>query len=545
VSTVPRTAARLVLAAPVLAFAALAAGCGGSSGDGAGAGAGPVSSTSVAAIGKATSVAASGSRPAPGQGGKLVWSSYLPSTWDPVTSQAGTDVTPLSLVYSALTHLDLNGNPVPELATRWAYSTDGLGLTFTLRPNLVFSDGTKLDATAVKENILRGRDFKASLIAPQLVSVADVQTPDPLTVKLVLKDKDYDLPRVLAGKTGEMVSPSAFTKNAGALATQPVGAGPFKLVKLTSGSAASLVRNPTYWNAGQILLSELDVLNAQNPQTVVASLKTGDINLAWVQAASTVAAIKATPGLKVDVVPSLRANSIEVNAAMKPFTDPRVTQAVNYAIDRTSLLKTIFAGIGEVTYQPFPKGYVGYSAAAANLYPYDPAKAKQLLAAAGYRSGGPAFTIDYFDSGSFKALAEALQAQLDAVGFKTKLAALPIAQAAQLVYVDHSIAFNPNGISGRESPLQMLNIQYAKDGLLNPCRCASADLTAALDAVGQVPTDGPQYPSLLQKATLTGAQQSANVFLTTQPWIYAYSSKVHGIQPYLVVERFEGTYVDK
>jgi ABC-type transport system substrate-binding protein len=541
----PLRTVRMVAAAPVVALAMLAAGCGGSSGSGAEAGSGSSAAPSVAAIGNATSVAAAGNLPAPGQGGKLVWSSYLPSTWDPVTSQAGTDVTPLSLVYSALTHLDLNGNPVPELATKWAYSTDGLSLTFTLRPNLVFSDGTTLDATAVKENILRGRDFKASLIAPQLVAISDVQTPDPLTVRLILKTKNYDLPRVLAGKTGEMVSPTAFTKNAGGLATQPVGAGPFKLVKLTSGSAASLVRNATYWNASQILLSELDVLNAQNPQTVVASLKTGDINFAWVQAASTVAAIKATPGLTVDVVPSLRANSIEVNAAMKPFTDPRVAQAVNYAIDRASLRQTIFAGIGEVTYQPFPKGYVGYSAGAANLYPYDPARAKQLLAAAGYSKGGPSFTIDYFDTGSFKALAEALQAQLDAVGFKTKLAALPIAQAAQLVYVDHSIAFNPNGISGRESPLQMLNIQYAKDGLLNPCRCASAELTAALEAVGQVPTVSPQYPALLQKATLTAVQQSANVFLTTQPWIYAFSKRVHGIQPYLVVERFEGVYVDK
>jgi peptide/nickel transport system substrate-binding protein len=105
------------------------------------------------------------------------------------------------------------------------------------------------------------------------------------------------------------------------------------------------------------------------------------------------------------------------------------------------------------------------------------------------------------------------------------------------------VAFNPNGISGRESPLQMLQVQYAKDGLLNPCRCAPTKLTAAFDAVARVPTDSEGYPSLLQQATAIAARTSANVFIATQPWVYAHSSKIQGLQPWLVTERFEGVYV--
>jgi peptide/nickel transport system substrate-binding protein len=230
---------------------------------------------------------------------------------------------------------------------------------------------------------------------------------------------------------------------------------------------------------------------------------------------------------------------------MPPFNNPKVVQAVNYALDRSTILKTIFGGIGKVSYQAFPRGYVGYSEAAANLYPYDPAKAKSLLAAAGYASGGPSFPITYFDFGPYKALAELLQSELNAVGFQTTLTSLPLAQAGTAVYVNHSVAFNPNGISGRESPLQMLEIQYAKDGLLNPCRCAPSKLTAAFDTVAKTPTDSPDYPKLLQKATEIASKTSANIFLSTQPWVYARSTKVQGLQPYLVAQRFEGVYVQQ
>ena len=481
--------------------------------------------------------------PAPGKGGKVVWASFLPSTWDPITSTAGTDVTALSLVYSGLTKMDTKGRPVPDLASAWTWSKTGLALTFTLRPGLVFSDGTKLDSKAVKQNILRGRDDPKSLIAPQLAPISSVSTPSPTTVIVRLSTPDFDLLRVLAGKTGELVSPKAFTTNPAGLSTQPDGAGPFTLTNLVSGSSATLVRNPTYWNASQILLSELDLRFITNPQTVVASLKTGDINMAWLGTNTVIPALLGQPGIKIDVVPSLRAYSIEVNQAMAPFTNFKVVQAVNYAIDRATIVKTIFGSIGKVSYQAFPRGYVGYSQDAANLYPYDPAKAKALLAAAGYTSGGPSFAITYFDYGSYKALAQLLQAELNAVGFQTTLTVLPLAQAAQAVYVDHSVAFNPNGISGRESPLQMLQVQYATNGLLNPCRCAPSKLTAAFNAVAKVPFDSKTYPATLQKATALAAQTSANIFIATQPWVYAHSAAIEGLQPYLVTERFEGVYV--
>ena len=97
---------------------------------------------------------------------------------------------------------------------------------------------------------------------------------------------------------------------------------------------------------------------------------------------------------------------------MPPFNNRDIVQAVNYAIDRKTLLSTIWDNIGKVSYQAFPRGYVGYSEAAANLYPYNPAKAKALVAASGL-STPVAFPITYFDYGPYKALAEALQSELE------------------------------------------------------------------------------------------------------------------------------------
>src|SRR4051794_22331513 len=112
-----------------------------------------------AVFGAATLLAACGDGTvgAAGGGGTLKWGWALTTSWDPVTSSAGWDVHVLSLVYAGLTKLDEKGNAVPGLASGWKYNADGTEVTFTLRPGLKFSDGTVLDADAVRKSLERGR----------------------------------------------------------------------------------------------------------------------------------------------------------------------------------------------------------------------------------------------------------------------------------------------------------------------------------------------------------------------------------------------------
>src|SRR5690349_19448157 len=174
--------------------------------------------------------------------GTLKFGWALVTSWDPVTSSAGWDVHALSLVYTGLTKLDEKANAVPALASSWKYNDDGTQITFTLRPGLTFSDGTALDATAVKKSLERGRDFEKSLIAAQLVNFKRISAPNPTTVVIDLSVTDYQVPNLMAGKTGHVVSPAAFEKDAAALATKPVGHGPFQLTSYVPQASAKLVR---------------------------------------------------------------------------------------------------------------------------------------------------------------------------------------------------------------------------------------------------------------------------------------------------------------
>ena len=138
--------------ATALALSLLAAACG---------------STTSSSAGSASSTSA-------GASGTLNWEWELPTSWDPVTSSAGWDVHALGLVYASITTLDPSGTVGPGLATSWSYAANGKSVTFTLRPGLKFSDGTPLDAAAVKKNILRGQKQSTSNIASELAVISNV-----------------------------------------------------------------------------------------------------------------------------------------------------------------------------------------------------------------------------------------------------------------------------------------------------------------------------------------------------------------------------------
>ncbi|MGD0982156.1 MAG: ABC transporter substrate-binding protein, partial [Solirubrobacteraceae bacterium] len=282
----------------------------------------------------------------------------LPTTWDPVTSSAGNDFMSLGLVYAGLTELNQQGDVEPALATSWKFVDNGLGLEFTLRKGVTFTDGAPFNADAVKANILRGQQ-PTSEIAAQLSTIKSITILGPYTIKFNLNALDYGLPLRLAGKTGEMVSPKAIATNAAGISTQPDGAGPFELTNYVPNTSATLVRNPNYWDAKDIHITQVNLLEITDPETLLAALQTGQVNVASLAGASANAAIAA--GFKVKVVPSLAVASIEVNSAMAPFQDPRVVEAINYALDRAALKQTYDAGIGGVDDEPFPAGYVGYS----------------------------------------------------------------------------------------------------------------------------------------------------------------------------------------
>lgn len=474
-----------------------------------------------------------------GNTGTLKWGWELPTSWDPITSSAGWDVHVLSLVYSGLTKLDPAGSAVPALATAWKYSADGTTVTFTLRPNLTFSDGSPLDATAVKKSLERGRDFPKSLVAAQLVNVKAITAPDASTVVIQLGVADYQIPNLLAGKTGMIVSPKAFEADAAGLANKPVGAGPFTLTSYVQNAKATLVRNATYWDAANIKLAGFEAYPLPEPATVVAALSSGQYDVAQIPGSQVDAATAA--GLKVQVIPSLVVATLDVNVAKKPFDDPKVVEALHYAVDRAALLKTAQFGHGDVAYQPFPKGYAGYDASLDGIYAYNPDKARQLLRESTYGANPVDLVIT---TAVAEGVPEQLQSQLQAVGFKPTLDVIPQAQATQLVYVQHAKALFVDQFAGRDSAVQAFQVLFGSQGLMNPARTAPpVELTTALAKVSKTPLDDPGYPAALQAATAIAVKAMPNTFLYTVPRILARRANVSAIGEFTVVQRFEGVTV--
>jgi len=518
----PRRAARrgALAGAAAIALTLLAAACGSS----------------------ASSTAGSSSSVAAGATGTVNWEWELPTSWDPVTSSAGWDVHALGLVYASITTLDPAGTAGPGLATGWKYAANGKSVTFTLRPHLKFSDGTVLDAQAVKANIERGQKQSTSNIASELAVISKVVVNSPTSFTLDLAQVDYQVPDLLAGKDGMMVSPAAFTKDAGSLPTHPVGAGPFKLTSYVPDSHADLVRNPGYWDASQIHLANFTVQSITQPEQILAALQSGQVNVAYI-AGNQVASAKAA-GFKIAVIPSEVVNELDIQTTTAPFNKPDVVKAINYAINRQAILQVQASGYGAVSYQPFPKGFVGYNPALASLYPYNPAKAKQLLAQAGYPNG---VKITLSTVSTSDSLAEQLQSQLKQVGISVTIKDIPAATETQYLYLDKTIPLAIDGTAGRNSPVEMLDVLYSQQGLMNvngKTSTTSTTVTQALNQALTVPLGSGSYPSTLQKAVSTAVTNDPiHIWLYTNPRIFAYSPKVTGIPYDLVQQRWEGVRV--
>lgn len=495
------------------------------------------SSPSGPSTGGPGSAAAAGSA-----NGTLNWEWELPTSWDPVTSTAGWDMHVLGLVYASITTLNPAGNAEPGLASAWKYAPDGKSVTFTLRPGLKFSDGTPLTATDVRENITRGQTQQNSTVAAELSVISKVIVNSPASFTLDLTQVDYQVPDLLAGKDGMIVNPSAF-KDVKSIPTRPEGAGPFGLTSYVPDSHADLVRNPDYWDASQIHVANFNVLDITQPEQVLSALESGQVNVAYI-AGNQVASAKAA-GFKVDVIPSEVVNELDIQTSTPPFNNPKVVQAINYAIDRQAIVQVQAAGYGSVAYQPFPAGFVGYSPALANEYPYNPAKARQLLAQAGY-SKGLSITLTSIAS-TDDPLAEQIQGQLHQVGITVTIKDISPDTSTQYLYLDKTIPLAIDGTAGRMSPVEMLDVLYGQQGLMNVTGKASTVPAAASHALSRaltVPLNSPSFPAALRSAVTTAVRdEPIHIWLYTNPRIFAYSPTVSGIPSDLVQQRWEGVTV--
>lgn len=449
----------------------------------------------------------------------LKWaSSYFPAHWDPVVSGSGAQFRQLALVYASLTRTDDKGNAVPDLASSWDYNAAGDVITFHLRPGLTFSDGEPVNAAAVKLAIERAKEQKTSAIFGDLTSVKSVVASSDLDVVVNLAQTDYQIPLLFGERVLQIASPKA-AADPTALDQKPIGAGPFVVEDLVPGTKAVLKKNPAYWDAANIHIDKVELVSAPDVATVVAGLQTGVYNFADIPASQREAATAA--GLDTFVQPGFNASNISLNVNKAPFNDPKVVDAVRYAVNRQEFVDKLTFGNGVATTQPFPPGYVAYDPQSADLFPYDPAKSKQLLAEAGFKPGQITLTLVIPKA---QPDAEIVQSQLAAVGIKVDI---KIDKNWSTPFFAKDLTVSLYGTTGRDSAVQTLTAHFGPDGPLNLSSPYEPDgFEAALSKVRKTPLDAPDYATLLQAATRAGLQSKALVFTYSSPNLYAKSKGI-------------------
>ncbi|MDR7481540.1 MAG: ABC transporter substrate-binding protein [Armatimonadota bacterium] len=369
------------------------------------AGAGALLTSSASAWAR---LALAGPQPAaePKKGGTLViaWEAD-PGVLVPGLSTGGATVRALVLMYDSLVHEDLtkpagqvDSPPItPGLAERWTISPDGMTYTFTLRRGVKFHDGTEVDAEAVKFNFDRAIDerhpfFDATLrsINFSLVGyrvIKETRVVDRYTFQLLLTEPFPSLLRNLATRTTGIVSPTAIRRlGKDRFALAPVGSGPFKFVEQERGVKVVLERNPDYWG-GAPLLDRVVIRPIIEAASRVAALVAGEVDVMVVIPPDSVHQLRFNRSIQVAFAGPPHIWFWMLNCRATPTRDRRVRQALNYAVNREGLVKDILRNTATVARGPFPPGNPGYAKDNVAGYTYDPARARRLLAEAGFPQG--------------------------------------------------------------------------------------------------------------------------------------------------------------
>jgi len=458
-------------------------------------------------------------------GAVLKWATTdFPSDWDPVVNGAGAQFRPLTFVYASITNINAKGDPTPGLATSWTYNSTGTEVTFHIRHGLKFSDGTPVNAAAIKDAIIRGKTQKNSALIEDLAPVKSVTTSGDYNVEVYLNYADYQIPLVFGERVLLVASPKA-AEDPTKLNEFPVGAGPFIATKIIPGQEAIFMKNPNYWDAKDIHIQEVELFNAPSPATVVAGLKTGAYNFADLDPSEATAAKAA--GLDVFVQPGYNAENISININKAPFKgDPTLVEAMRYAINRQQFVSQLTFGYGEATDEVFPPGAPGYDKADANLWPYNPTKAKQLLAKAGYKAGQLQLNL-VIDSTTSTAEAEIVQSQLDAIGIDVKITVDPNWATP---FFAKQLAFSLYGTTGRDSQTETLLDHFGPDGVLNlSSPYEVAGFQAAVEKALATPIGSADYEANLQAATNAGLQSEALIFTYVDPNLFAKSKSISAL----------------
>lgn len=378
-------------------------------------------------------------------------------------------------VFDRLTRLDQQLQPHPMLATDWETSEDGLTLTMTLRDDVTFHDGTPFNADAVVASIERGKTLEGSKVVNDLSGVDAVTAVSDTEVQFTLNRPMPDLPSILAGPAGAMISPKAIADPTIDLMTDPkdAGSGPYLVKEFVPSESVSYVRAPgENWDEEAGKLAEIEIVRSTDDRARFSALQAGQADAIFIQPVfgdQVAEAIQLGEGDDFDhvAVPNAALTALLFRQDVPPMDNPDLRKAIISAIDRDAIADGYLRGTCPRSDQIAPAGYDGHIEDFEDPYPYDLDAATQYLADAGFADG---LDLDVYVHAGREQMPEIFKEQLSQIGIDVTVKPLAAVEVYttwvndeaptwfyQLTPQSHFLAtvrngvFGPSGVGGSPS----------------------------------------------------------------------------------------------
>ena len=439
-----------------------------------------------------------------------------PTGLDP-TAAAASSIAEVTLynLYETLTKIQSDGSVVPLLAESWEVSPDLRTYTFRLRRDARFHNGQLFNAHNVKFSFERAAGSDSTNKDKNLFAGLSVQVLDDYTVVVTNRDVEPDLLFLLGQATAIIVEPTSAATNA----TQPVGTGPYRLARWSRGASITLIAWSDWRRAAKIRIKSATFRFIPDPAAQVAALLAGDVDLFPRVASRGLAQLKANPRLQVIVGGSRAKTIVAINNARKPLNDQRVRCAIAAAIDRKAVIQGAAEGLGVPIGSHYVPGAFGY-VDTTGINPYDPEKAKKLLAEAGVKTPLQ-LTMTLPPTAYARQGGEVITAQLAKVGIQVKTQNVEWAQWLSGTYTNKDYDLS---IISHVEPFDLAN--YTKPDYYWGYHSDAFNALFAQIQHAQQPADRAR---LLGQAQRLLAQDCVNVYLYQPQWVTVAAKGVHGL----------------
>ena len=454
-----------------------------------------------------------------------------PDALDPTLSRAYTG----RLVFAALCDKLFDVTPelkiVPQLATGYEWGPDHKSIVIKLRPGVRFQDGEPFNAEAVKFNIERHQNTPGSFRKSEISEIQSVDVVNDLTVRFHLSQPLVPLLAALTDRAGMMVSPKAAKASGDKFGTQPVCAGPYKFVQRVAQGKIVLEKVADYWDQKSFAIDRVEFVPITDSSSRLASLRSGDLQMIERVSPTDLAEIRGDSKLKVTGIPELGYQMIPLNVANGPkskaFSDVRVRQALDLAIDRETLVKTVFGG-EYIAGNQFISPANPYYDKKVPVAKRDLARARQLLKDAGQPSFS--FTLVVPPERDRQEASLILQAMWAEAGITANLQTqenVTMLQSGRKGDFEAYFTF----WSGRPDPDGNVYTFATCKGAQNDQHYCNTDVDALLTKARQV-AEPAERKKLYDQATEIMAREVPRLILWHRRVFTGFSTRVSGFTPY-------------